>query len=155
PEQVEGKKLIDQRSDIYSFGVTCYHLFAGRPPFQGTTAFEVAMQHVQKKPRPLGELRPDLPAGLCAIIHKMMAKERADRYERARDIVRAIARIDDEAGRESQAPTVPARKLAPQPAPPTTETDATVAFPCWQPSPWPRRLLFASLLVVLAAGVLI
>ena len=49
PEQVEGKKTIDHRTDIYSFGVTCYHMFAGHPPFKGTAAFEVAVQHVQKR----------------------------------------------------------------------------------------------------------
>src|SRR5438309_5224354 len=40
PEQVEGKPL-DCRTDIYSFGVTCYHMLAGQPPFTGETAFEV------------------------------------------------------------------------------------------------------------------
>src|SRR5207249_808228 len=67
PEQVEGKKSIDHRTDIYSFGVTCYHMFAGHPPFKGTSPFEVAVQHVQKEPQPLGEIRPDLPPELCAI----------------------------------------------------------------------------------------
>ena len=49
PEQVEGKPL-DPRSDIYSFGVTCYHMLAGHPPFRGTSAFEVALQHVRDEP---------------------------------------------------------------------------------------------------------
>ena len=60
PEQVEGKPL-DPRSDIYSFGVTCYHMLAGQPPFRGETAFEVALQHVRAEPEPLGKTRPDLP----------------------------------------------------------------------------------------------
>jgi serine/threonine-protein kinase len=64
PEQVQGKP-VDHRSDIYSFGVTCYHLLAGEPPFRGATAFEVALKHVQERPRPLAELRPDLPRS-CA-----------------------------------------------------------------------------------------
>src|SRR5207245_2513385 len=73
PEQVEGK-AVDPRTDIYSFGVTCYHLLAGQPPFRGQSAFEVALQHVQQGPVPLGQIRPDLPAELCALVHKMMAK---------------------------------------------------------------------------------
>ena len=44
PEQVEGRPL-DPRSDIYSFGVTCYHMLAGQPPFRGDTALSVAVQH--------------------------------------------------------------------------------------------------------------
>src|SRR5262245_30055590 len=73
PEQVEGRP-VDPRTDIYSFGVTCYHMFAGQPPFRGTSPFEVALQHVRKEPQPLREIRPDLPDALCELVHKMMAK---------------------------------------------------------------------------------
>ncbi|HUR55009.1 MAG TPA: serine/threonine-protein kinase [Gemmataceae bacterium] len=92
PEQVQGQPL-DHRSDIYSFGVTCYHLLAGEPPFKGVTAFDVAIKHVQEQPRPLAELRPDLPADLCGMVHKMMAKNPADRYASARDILRDLAKV--------------------------------------------------------------
>src|SRR4051812_26125870 len=51
PEQVEGKPL-DARTDIYSFGVTCFHMLTGEPPFRGTTAFEVALRHVRDEPTP-------------------------------------------------------------------------------------------------------
>src|SRR5207249_11584534 len=74
PEQVEGKP-VDYRSDIYSFGVTCYHMLAGQPPFQGGNAFEVALKHVREEPAPLETFRPDVPATLCAVVHKMMAKD--------------------------------------------------------------------------------
>jgi serine/threonine-protein kinase len=94
PEQVEGK-TVDPRSDIYAFGVTCYHLLAGEPPFRGNSPFEVAVQHVQKEPRPLAEFRPDLPPELCAIVRKMMAKRPEDRYQTGRDIVRDLALLRD------------------------------------------------------------
>jgi len=94
PEQVEGK-TVDHRSDIYSFGVTCYHLFAGQPPFHGGTPFEVALQHVNKEPRPLGEIRPDLPTELCALVHKMMMKRPEARYQTGREIVRDVGRLRD------------------------------------------------------------
>src|SRR6476646_9255563 len=54
PEQVEGKP-VDGRSDIYSFGVTCYHMLAGHPPFEGESPFEVALKHVRAEPTPLAE----------------------------------------------------------------------------------------------------
>lgn len=92
PEQVEGKSL-DPRTDIYSFGVTCYHMLGGQPPFRGETAFEVALQHVQKQPAPLASLRPDLPEALCAIVHKMMAKDPGQRYQTGRDLLRDVARV--------------------------------------------------------------
>lgn len=92
PEQVQGQ-AIDQRSDLYSFGVTAYHLLAGHPPFRGTTAFDVAVQHVQVQPAPLTDARPDLPADLCVIVHKMMAKRPEDRYQTARDVIRDLAKV--------------------------------------------------------------
>jgi len=51
PEQVE-RKGVDPRTDIYSFGVTCYHMFAGQPPFKGTSPIDVAYQHVHSNPPP-------------------------------------------------------------------------------------------------------
>ena len=94
PEQVEGK-AVDQRTDIYSFGVTCYHLFAGQPPFRGQSPFEVALQHVNKEPAPLAEIRPDLPADLCLMIHKMMAKLPEARYQTGREVGRDAQRLRD------------------------------------------------------------
>jgi hypothetical protein len=97
PEQVRGQ-AVDPRSDIYSFGVTCYHMLAGEPPFKGSTAFDVALQHVQGEARPLGSIRPDLPPELCAIVHKMMAKRVEDRYQSAREILVDLARFQAGAG---------------------------------------------------------
>jgi len=92
PEQVEGKAL-DFRTDIYSFGVTCYHMLAGEPPFKGTSAFEVALKHVREEPPPLPSIRPDLPADLCAVVHKMMAKDPAGRYQSGKELLKDLARL--------------------------------------------------------------
>jgi serine/threonine-protein kinase len=94
PEQAENKN-VDPRSDIYSFGVTCYHMLAGHPPFAGQTAFEVVLQHIQKEPAPLGRVRPDLPAELCALVHRMMAKRPEDRPQTGREIVKEASRLRD------------------------------------------------------------
>jgi serine/threonine-protein kinase len=92
PEQVQGQDL-DPRSDIYSFGVTCYHMLAGQPPFRGGTAFAVTLQHVQAEAEPLHKVRPDLPADLCAIVHKMMAKAPEDRFQTGRDLLKELTRL--------------------------------------------------------------
>jgi serine/threonine-protein kinase len=89
PEQVEGK-AVDPRSDIYSLGVTCYHMLAGRTPFDGDTALAVALQHLRNEPKRLEVLRPDLPDGLCRIVHKMLAKKPEERYQRAVDLLRDL-----------------------------------------------------------------
>jgi len=92
PEQVEGKPL-DPRSDIYSFGVTCYHMLAGAPPFGGETALAVAVQHLKKSPESLENLRPDLPPGLCRIVHRMLAKAPEDRYQTPRELLRELRQV--------------------------------------------------------------
>lgn len=92
PEQIEGKAL-DARSDIYSFGVTCYHMLTGAPPFKGETALSVAVQHLKSRPESLENLRPDLPPALCRIVHRMMAKDPAQRYANGRELLRELRRV--------------------------------------------------------------
>jgi serine/threonine-protein kinase len=92
PEQIEGKPL-DPRSDLYSFGVTCYHLLSGGPPFTGDTALAVAVQHVRKQPRPLEQLRPDLPAALSTAVDRLLLKNPDHRWQSARDLLRELYRI--------------------------------------------------------------
>ncbi len=92
PEQVEGKPL-DHRSDLYSFGVTCYHMLSGSPPFSGETALGVAVQHLKKQPAPLENLRPDLPPPLCRLVHKMLAKEPQQRCQSALEVLRELRRL--------------------------------------------------------------
>jgi serine/threonine-protein kinase len=92
PEQVNGAAL-DHRSDIYSFGVTCYHMLTGAPPFMGENAIAVALKHLREEPVPLQNARPDLPPALCQIIHKMMAKNADDRYASAALVLKDLKRL--------------------------------------------------------------
>lgn len=92
PEQVQGLP-VDPRTDMYSLGATCYHLFAGHPPFRGQTAFELALHHVQTAPTPLNTIRPDLPAELVRMIHRMMAKDPAQRYPTFSDLLQDLGRL--------------------------------------------------------------
>jgi eukaryotic-like serine/threonine-protein kinase len=115
PEQVECK-TIDHRTDIYSFGVTCYHLFAGHPPFKGQSPFEVAIQHVQNQPPRLADIRPDLPAGLCTLIERMMAKKPDERLQTGREIVKEVSRLRDSlVGVGATSPALTTGPLPPQP----------------------------------------
>ena len=90
PEQVEGKPL-DVRSDLYSCGVTAFYMTAGRPPFQGRYAAERRdSTSADSRPPDLAELRPDLPAELCDIVSKLLAKKPRDRYRSAADLLRDL-----------------------------------------------------------------
>ncbi|HTU89190.1 MAG TPA: protein kinase [Gemmataceae bacterium] len=161
PEQVEGKP-VDSRTDIYSFGVTCYHMLAGHPPFQGESPFEVALQHVRDEPKPLNDIRPDLPAALCAIVHKMMAKDLGERYQTGRELLKDIARLREGlSGQTATAATPsPSVELVPASAAQVAEVassanlaPATVPMPKWARQSWGwRGAVFAG--SVLMAGVI-
>lgn len=92
PEQVQGLAL-DPRCDIYSLGVTCYHMLAGEPPYRGETAMAIAIQHVQGSPNPLRKVRPDMPLDLVRIVEKMMAVRREDRFASARELLRDLNQL--------------------------------------------------------------
>ena len=92
PEQIEGRSL-DSRSDIYSLGVTTYHLLAGKPPFEGKTSLSVAVSHLKDEPTPLGEIRQEIPPELCRIVHKMLAKDPDHRYITPHQLLRDLRRL--------------------------------------------------------------
>ncbi len=146
PEQVECKPL-DQRTDIYSFGVTCYHMLSGQPPFKGDNPFEVAVKHVQEMPVPLAQIRPDLPADLCALVHKMMAKKPAERILTGREIVHELVRLRDALVGISG--TGRAITMGPSPTQPL-DAVSTQVLPPYRGGR--RRVWLGALVVILALG---
>ncbi|HZZ81390.1 MAG TPA: protein kinase [Gemmataceae bacterium] len=126
PEQIEGKEL-DGRSDIYSFGVTCYQMLSGTLPFTGMTAFEVATKHVREVPPDLLTMRTGLPAPLCAVVHKMLAKNPAERHATARELVQDVARVKQAIVGGTQTITITDTPADPQPA--STAFQASPARP--------------------------
>jgi len=92
PEQVTGQK-VDQRSDIYSFGIMCYHILAGMPPFQGENAVSVAVKHLHETPIQIAELRPDLPPAVGAMVQRMIAKKPEQRYQDAQSLLADLRKL--------------------------------------------------------------
>ncbi len=86
PEQVRGEE-VDRRSDIYSLGVVAYEMVIGSPPFAEGSAYEIMVRRLQKAPRPLAEVKPDLPPYLRAVIERCLAVDPAVRYQSCEEIL--------------------------------------------------------------------
>lgn len=89
PEQVRGED-ISPTSDVFSLGILFFQMLAGRRPFPGR-AWAAAMAILRDSPRPITELRPDLPAALVAVIDRCLQKESALRYPSAEELAAALA----------------------------------------------------------------
>jgi hypothetical protein len=91
PEQAMDSHRVDIRADIYSLGATFYYLLAGHGPFQGRTSFQKLYCHQFEQPKPIRDIRPDVPKGLAGIVERMMAKEPAERHQTPAEVAEALA----------------------------------------------------------------
>src|SRR5262245_9402495 len=89
PEQASGKPL-DERSDIFSFGVVLYELLSRRRPFSGATDLEVLQTILHGTPTPLSE---ELPLELRTLLEKALQRDPAERYQTMRDLVVDLRRL--------------------------------------------------------------
>jgi formylglycine-generating enzyme required for sulfatase activity/tRNA A-37 threonylcarbamoyl transferase component Bud32 len=90
PEQAEDATGADIRADVYSLGCTLYYFLAGRPPFQAKNLYALLRAHASQEAAPLHELRQDVPAGLAAVVAKMLAKDPARRYQEPSQVADAL-----------------------------------------------------------------
>ena len=90
PEQTVDSSNVDHRADLYSLGATMYFLLAGRPLFpEGRTAQKLVWQQI-REPVPIRRIRPEIPEGLAAIIHKLIQKRPGDRFASAVEVFDAL-----------------------------------------------------------------
>lgn len=92
PEQARGG-YSDERSDIYSLGITMYEMVTGRMPFEGDNNVTVALMHIQGEMIPPREYYPNIPAGLEKIILKATQKKAERRYLTASALIADLRKI--------------------------------------------------------------
>ncbi len=131
PEQAMGIKELDERTDLYSFGVMLYEMVVGRVPFNADTPFSVIHDHIYS-PLPLPHsVNPNVPESVERVLLKALAKERNARYETVAQMVTAFKAAWAEAGVPMQGtfirisqPLKPVEQAAPRPEPIRTLVDA-------------------------------
>ncbi|MGB7925932.1 MAG: serine/threonine-protein kinase [Pyrinomonadaceae bacterium] len=111
PEQTRGL-AVDERSDIWSFGVVLYEMIAGRVPFGGETPSDVIAAVLDREPQPLMQYAPEAPAELERIANTTLAKDKEERYQTVKallvDLRRLKRRLEAE-GEPERAPTLEQR----------------------------------------------
>ena len=148
PEQVQGEKELDGRSDVYSLGATIFEMLTGQTPYNADTPGKLMLKHVLEPVPCISTADPTLPAGCDAIILRALAKSRDDRYASVDDLADDLTQLAATA--TATAPTMidtppptPARRLklsalSPltlphHPAPSTPSPLLSVQFPTGAP----------------------
>ena len=147
PEQAKGDPL-DARTDLFSLGSVLFEMATGQAPFGGRSTAEVFAALLMKDPPPVSSLNPAMPSALDAIIAKLLAKNRDQRYGSAEELL-----ADLEAASGAVSPPGVAR-AATTPSTPPVSVPPSVPQASGRPLRSRMIVIGALLLVALAGGVL-
>ena len=95
PEQALGRE-IDHRADLFSLGVVLFELLTGRMPFEGTTSTEIIDHILHQDPPPVSRFVSRVPESLDGVVRRALEKERALRYQSARDVYTDLKHVVDD-----------------------------------------------------------
>jgi tRNA A-37 threonylcarbamoyl transferase component Bud32 len=93
PEQAKDFSQVDQRSDIYSLGVTLYKALSGKVPYDGRSPLEVMIKAIDGKRQPIRDIRPEIPPEVEALVDRMMDREPDRRFQEASQVITALEAI--------------------------------------------------------------
>ncbi len=112
PEQIQGR-AVDARSDLYSLGVTMYHLLTGSAPFDGEEALALAVKHLHDTPRPIDHVRgkADLPPWLVSLVMRCLQKEPSARIQSASELLQIVQKHAPEKTSDVEIPIADADQM--------------------------------------------
>ena len=99
PEQGLGAGDVDERSDLYSLGAVGYTMLAGREPFAGASATELALRRLSQDPPPLTTVASHVPEDLAGVVTRCLARDPALRWASARELEHALGRTSEDASK--------------------------------------------------------
>jgi eukaryotic-like serine/threonine-protein kinase len=94
PEQIQGGRG-DDRSDVYAWGVLMYELLTGRVPFGGDNWMAVMAGHLGEHPKPIADLRPDVPPALATVVTHAMRRYPEHRYQTMTEVLHDLDHLDE------------------------------------------------------------
>jgi serine/threonine protein kinase len=97
PEEIEGE-AVDQRTDIYSLGITAYEMVTGQRPFPEDDLMKLSEMHLSEDIPDPGKLRPDVPEELRRLIFKACARNPAHRYRNVKEVIEILQHLAKEHG---------------------------------------------------------
>ena len=93
PEQAESGRAADTRSDLYSVAAVLFEMLTGHPPFEGETAMDIVIKHMNEHVPSICRIRPDLPAEMDVFMQKALAKSPVDRYATPQEFLAALEQV--------------------------------------------------------------
>lgn len=110
PEQIRGASRVDDRADLYAFGVLVFEMLTGRLPHDGPSQMAILASKLEKEPDRLSDwVRVPVPAGLDALVARALAREPAHRFASAQELLKAwrtLGQVDAQ-GMPAPRPSVP------------------------------------------------
>lgn len=131
PEQAEGASTIGPSTDIYALGIVLYEMLSGDLPFQADTPMALLAARLSQPPRPLREVRQDLPPPVDAVVMRALARGPEYRFWSAAEMVGALRQAAEVMSREDEKDTPATVRLSETPA----STGPTIALPPTPESP--------------------
>jgi len=95
PEQIRGEKDLDIRADLYSLGATLFFLVSQRHPFEGKSAAETMSMHLKQAVPDVRKFVPKISEDFSHVLHKLLAKNRAERYQTPEDLAEDLRTFQD------------------------------------------------------------